>query len=332
MLQGGGALGAYQVGVYEALHEAGIEPDWVIGTSIGAINAALIAGNAPENRHGAAARLLGAHRAGIGAPTSLSFWTGLSNMSANLATVTRGIPAFFTPNPAAWLELAHAARHRERRVLHDGAAARNAVRAHRSRALHGAQDPAHRRRGQRAQRRDALFRQPRGDARHRSHSRVRRAAAGVSRGAHRRRSVLGRRHLLEHADRGGARRQAAPGLGDLHRQHVESRGPGARIAVAGDGTHEGHPVSRAARRATSRGRSRSTTCATSSASCRRSFRRSCATRRKRRSSRRGAAARRCTSRDWLLRSSTARIIRRTSTSRRPASARAGRPGTRTRSA
>src|SRR4029450_8984624 len=50
VFQGGGALGAYQVGVYEALHEAGIEPDWVIGTSIGAINAALIAGNAPENR------------------------------------------------------------------------------------------------------------------------------------------------------------------------------------------------------------------------------------------------------------------------------------------
>src|SRR5258706_7160854 len=50
VLQGGGALDAYQVGVYEALHEAGIEPDWVIGTSIGAINAALIAGNAPENR------------------------------------------------------------------------------------------------------------------------------------------------------------------------------------------------------------------------------------------------------------------------------------------
>ena len=41
VLQGGGALGAYQAGVYEALHEAGIEPDWVIGTSIGAINAAL---------------------------------------------------------------------------------------------------------------------------------------------------------------------------------------------------------------------------------------------------------------------------------------------------
>ncbi len=48
MLQGGGALGAYQAGVYQALHEAGIEPDWVSGVSIGAINAAIIAGNLPE--------------------------------------------------------------------------------------------------------------------------------------------------------------------------------------------------------------------------------------------------------------------------------------------
>ncbi len=50
VLQGGGALGSYQAGVYQALHEAGIEPDWIIGTSIGAINASLIAGNAPQNR------------------------------------------------------------------------------------------------------------------------------------------------------------------------------------------------------------------------------------------------------------------------------------------
>lgn len=50
VLQGGGELGSYQVGVYQALHEAGIEPDWIIGTSIGAINASLIAGNEPENR------------------------------------------------------------------------------------------------------------------------------------------------------------------------------------------------------------------------------------------------------------------------------------------
>src|SRR3954447_12531003 len=71
VLQGGGALGAYQIGVYQALHEAGIEPDWVIGTSIGAINASLIAGNRPEDRmdrlrefwarveHGPVARTLG---------------------------------------------------------------------------------------------------------------------------------------------------------------------------------------------------------------------------------------------------------------------------------
>src|SRR6478672_749908 len=50
VLQGGGALGAYQVGVYEALHESGIAPDWVIGTSIGAINGALIAGSKPDER------------------------------------------------------------------------------------------------------------------------------------------------------------------------------------------------------------------------------------------------------------------------------------------
>ncbi|MGH8173559.1 MAG: patatin-like phospholipase family protein [Rhodanobacteraceae bacterium] len=50
VLQGGGALGAYQCGVYEALHGAGIQPGWFAGTSIGAINAAILAGNAPEKR------------------------------------------------------------------------------------------------------------------------------------------------------------------------------------------------------------------------------------------------------------------------------------------
>src|SRR5580692_3186307 len=49
-LQGGGALGAYQGGVYQALAEAGLHPDWVAGISIGSINAAIIAGNAPEQR------------------------------------------------------------------------------------------------------------------------------------------------------------------------------------------------------------------------------------------------------------------------------------------
>jgi NTE family protein len=50
VLQGGGALGAYQAGVYQALHENGLTPDWVVGTSIGAINAALIAGNERARR------------------------------------------------------------------------------------------------------------------------------------------------------------------------------------------------------------------------------------------------------------------------------------------
>ena len=97
VLQGGGALGAYQVGVYEALHEAGIEPDWVIGTSIGAINAALISGNRPENR---LARLNEfwqrvEHRWPL---TGAFDWFGLGNWLPNFNTVARGIPAFFTPN------------------------------------------------------------------------------------------------------------------------------------------------------------------------------------------------------------------------------------------
>jgi NTE family protein len=100
VLQGGGALGSYQAGVYQALQEAGIEPDWIVGTSIGAINASLIAGNAPQNR---LARLIefwnGVQRThgwdlrGVlpGFADKLSYWT----------TLARGIPGFFTPNPLA---------------------------------------------------------------------------------------------------------------------------------------------------------------------------------------------------------------------------------------
>jgi NTE family protein len=52
VLQGGGALGSYQAGAYQALCHFDFEPDWVAGISIGAINAAIIAGNAPEKRVG----------------------------------------------------------------------------------------------------------------------------------------------------------------------------------------------------------------------------------------------------------------------------------------
>src|SRR3954471_23273030 len=100
VLQGGGALGAYQVGVYEALHDAGIEPDWVIGTSIGAINAALICGNAPADRMdklNAFWRHVETPR-GVAGPFD---WLGMGNLMANMTTVMRGIPAFFEPNVAA---------------------------------------------------------------------------------------------------------------------------------------------------------------------------------------------------------------------------------------
>jgi len=100
VLQGGGALGAYQVGVYEALHDAGIEPDWVIGTSIGAINAALIAGNRREDRM----NRLNAFWRHVELPATIAGpfdWLGMGNLFANMTTVMRGIPAFFEPNLAA---------------------------------------------------------------------------------------------------------------------------------------------------------------------------------------------------------------------------------------
>jgi NTE family protein len=97
VLQGGGALGAYQVGVVEALHEAGIEPDWVIGTSIGAINAALVAGNRPAGR----LERLDAFWRHVQSPRAVAGpfdWLGMGNLVANMTTVMRGIPAFFEPN------------------------------------------------------------------------------------------------------------------------------------------------------------------------------------------------------------------------------------------
>ena len=91
VLQGGGALGAYQVGVFEALHEAGIEPDWVIGTSIGAINAAIIAGNKPQQRLERLRALWTRFEQAPQLPALQYFWT-----------FARGIPGFFSPRPPAW--------------------------------------------------------------------------------------------------------------------------------------------------------------------------------------------------------------------------------------
>src|SRR5258708_36703475 len=88
VLQGGGALGAYQVGVYQALHEARIEPDWVIGTSIGAINAAIIAGNAVDRRmERLAAFWERLQRGGDGMP-----WPWLGHSHPSPRTPVEGVP------------------------------------------------------------------------------------------------------------------------------------------------------------------------------------------------------------------------------------------------
>jgi NTE family protein len=101
VFQGGGALGAYQAGVYQALHEAGIEPDWIIGTSIGAINASLIAGNEHDDRLGALSEFW--QRMAHKSPWSNSaLWPQTSQSLSCWQTLAMGIPGFFAPNPMAF--------------------------------------------------------------------------------------------------------------------------------------------------------------------------------------------------------------------------------------
>jgi NTE family protein len=111
LIQGGGALGAYQAGVYEALAEANLHPDWIAGISIGAINGALIAGNAPEARvdklrtfwERVTANPLcdWSERLLLTKDDAARQW--LNQMSAYLA-LAGGASGFFTPRfPAPWL-------------------------------------------------------------------------------------------------------------------------------------------------------------------------------------------------------------------------------------
>ncbi|HEY0201616.1 MAG TPA: patatin-like phospholipase family protein, partial [Burkholderiaceae bacterium] len=111
VLQGGGALGAYQAGVYEALSQHPEQPHWIVGVSIGAINAALIAGNPPEQR---VARLREFWQQVSSAPAQrLPTWLGsreqLNQWSASGAALA-GIPGFFEPRPAGVLFQGTAAR------------------------------------------------------------------------------------------------------------------------------------------------------------------------------------------------------------------------------
>lgn len=98
VLQGGGALGAYQAGVYAALSETELQPHWIAGVSIGAINAALIAGNAPEHRVDRLREFW--HLVSSGPSQRLPSWLGdratQNQYSAAMASLV-GIPGFFEP-------------------------------------------------------------------------------------------------------------------------------------------------------------------------------------------------------------------------------------------
>lgn len=113
VLQGGGALGSYQCGVYEAMHAAGLRPDWVAGTSIGAINAAIIAGNPPQQRverlrafweticqpMGIGVPIAAAVRALLAAMPTASALHAWANSLGAMGALALGQQGFFQPRP-----------------------------------------------------------------------------------------------------------------------------------------------------------------------------------------------------------------------------------------
>ena len=106
VLQGGGALGAYQGGVYQALAEARCDVRWIAGVSIGSINAALIAGNAPENRLAALEAFWKkvSDRFAWPLPPEGDYFHDLRNQASAFMAMALGQPGFFQPrtiNP--WL-------------------------------------------------------------------------------------------------------------------------------------------------------------------------------------------------------------------------------------
>jgi NTE family protein len=111
VLQGGGALGAYQAGVYEALAESGVEPDWIAGISIGGINGAIVAGNPPNTRVDRLREFWTEVTSeapwdwfGWGAASGDGARNLLNHASANLA-LTRGANGFFATRPVSpWLQ------------------------------------------------------------------------------------------------------------------------------------------------------------------------------------------------------------------------------------
>jgi NTE family protein len=114
LLQGGGALGSYQAGVYEALAQTELHPDWVVGISIGAINAAIIAGNAPERRVGRlrefweeiTAPAMGFDTDFVGLFGRGEAGRAFANQLSAVTVATTGSPGFFRPRiPSPWFQL-----------------------------------------------------------------------------------------------------------------------------------------------------------------------------------------------------------------------------------
>jgi NTE family protein len=105
VLQGGGALGAYQAGVYQALSEANCDPKWIAGVSIGAINSSLIAGNPPEKRLPALETFwntVSSRKIWFHAPEG-DFYRDLRNQTSAWMTMMLGQPGFFKPRtPSPW--------------------------------------------------------------------------------------------------------------------------------------------------------------------------------------------------------------------------------------
>ena len=237
VLQGGGALGAFQAGVYQALAEADLQPDWVAGISIGAINAALIAGNAPEAR-------LDKLRA---------FWD-------QVTTAVPGSPTFSdlrtTGCAATWSRFSSIGSTPEvplvkgaARLLHaETAAALSAIRRARSRPpagttpsrcgarwnslvdfdrINARRNPVQRRRRQHPQRQFRLLRFDHAHDQARARHRQRRPAARLSAGRDRGRALLGRRARLQYSAAMGGVGRHPPGHARIPSRPLERARRGA---------------------------------------------------------------------------------------------------------
>ncbi|MYN44519.1 patatin-like phospholipase family protein [Pseudoduganella sp. FT93W] len=99
VLQGGGALGAYQAGVFQAMHEHGLAPEWIVGTSIGAINAAILAGNPHETRLERLREFWQsiAHRDSYDMRRVPDLQRRSNVLLQTWDTLIRGVPGFFSP-------------------------------------------------------------------------------------------------------------------------------------------------------------------------------------------------------------------------------------------